>query len=70
MFAREEAKVVIAARTEARLERVREEIEAEGEAVLSVPTDVGREKDVMRLMEATRERFGGVDVLVNNAGTG
>ncbi len=70
MFAREGAKVVIAARTEARLERVREEIEAEGGAVLAVPTDVGREEDVMRLMEATRERFGGVDVLVNNAGIG
>ena len=70
MFAREGAKVVIAARTEARLERVKKEIEEEGGEALAVPTDVRREEDVKRLMEATRERFGGLDVLVNNAGVG
>lgn len=70
MFARKGAKVVIAARTEARLERVKKEIEEEGGEALAVPTDVRREEDVKRLMEATRERFGGLDVLVNNAGVG
>lgn len=32
--------------------------------------DVSVEEDVQRLVEATREAFGGVDILVNNAGIG
>ena len=36
--------------------------------MLTVPTDVGIERDCERLIAATVERFGGVDVLVNNAG--
>ena len=70
LFAREGAKVTIAARTAEKLEQVKEEIEAEGGEVLAIPTDVGREGDVQRMVAATRERFGGLDVLVNNAGVG
>ena len=36
--------------------------------VLGVETDVGRVEDVRRLEQAVRERFGGADVLMNNAG--
>ena len=68
MFAREGAKVVIAARTEAKLERVKKEIEEEGGEALAVPTDVAKEEDMRRLIDTTRERFGGLDVVVNNAG--
>ena len=70
MFAREGARVVIAARTAAKLQSVRKEIESEGGEALDVPTDVGKEEDMNRLFEAARERFGGLDVLVNNAGVG
>ena len=70
LFAREGAKVVIAARTGEKQDRVRGEIEADGGEVLAVPTDVGREEAVESLMAATRERFGRLDVLVNNAGIG
>lgn len=70
LFAREGARVVIAARTTAKLEQVKTEIEAEGGDVLAVPTDVGRQEEVERLMGATRAHFGGLDVLVNNAGVG
>jgi NAD(P)-dependent dehydrogenase (short-subunit alcohol dehydrogenase family) len=70
LFAKEGAKVVIAARTEAKLEKVKEEIEAVGGEVLTVPTDVGRDEAVERLMAATMDRFGRLDVLVNNAGVG
>jgi NAD(P)-dependent dehydrogenase (short-subunit alcohol dehydrogenase family) len=70
MFAREGARVVIAARTAAKLEQVRQEIEEAGGQVLAVPTDVGREDDMERLFASTRERFSGLDVLVNNAGVG
>ena len=70
LFAKEGAKVVIAARTEAKLERVKDEIEADGGEVLAVPTDVGKDDAVEALMAAAKERFGRLDVLVNNAGVG
>lgn len=38
--------------------------------ILGVPTDVSRREDVERLREAVTESFGGVDVLMNNAGVG
>jgi NAD(P)-dependent dehydrogenase (short-subunit alcohol dehydrogenase family) len=70
MFAREGAQVVLAARTEEKLRSVQAEIEGDGGQALAVTTDVGRDEDVERLMEATVERFGALDVLVNNAGIG
>ena len=36
--------------------------------VMTQPTDVARADDVQRLEQAVRERFGGTDVLMNNAG--
>jgi NAD(P)-dependent dehydrogenase (short-subunit alcohol dehydrogenase family) len=43
---------------------------AVGRTTLAVPTDVADEKSVSTLFEATRDRFGRLDVLFNNAGTG
>src|SRR6476620_3725893 len=43
---------------------------AGGERTLAVPTDVGRPEEVRRLFEKTRDTFGRVDVLFNNAGKG
>ena len=70
MFARQGARVAIASRTEQKLERVRRELEELGAEVLAVPTDVGQEEQVKALIDATAENFGGLDVLVNNAGVG
>ena len=70
MFAREGAKVTIAQRTAEKLEQTTKEIEEIGGEVLAVPTDVGKEDQVKRMIDATQERFGGLDVLVNNAGIG
>ncbi|SEN31406.1 NADP-dependent 3-hydroxy acid dehydrogenase YdfG [Halorientalis persicus] len=68
-LAREGANVVLAARSEDRLEdlaaTVREEYDT---AALVVPTDVTDEDAVAALIDATVEEFGGLDVLVNNAG--
>ena len=69
-LAREGANVAIAARTRGRLDEASAEIEREtGRPVLAVPTDVRNEPDVERLVHTVVERWGRLDVLVNNAGT-
>jgi 3-oxoacyl-[acyl-carrier protein] reductase len=62
------ASVVVSGRDAARLESAAAELEALGGAVLAVTSDASRREDADALIEATRERFGRIDVLVNNAG--
>jgi len=52
----------------AELERATADVEARGAAALAVPCDVTDAAQVAGLVDRTRERFGGLDVLVNNAG--
>jgi NAD(P)-dependent dehydrogenase (short-subunit alcohol dehydrogenase family) len=67
-FAREGARVAIAGRTQATLTHAAETIEREyGRSVLPVPADVAEPDDCGRLIAATVERFGAIDILVNNA---
>jgi len=68
LLAEDGASVVVSGRDAARLEAATRELEATGAAVLGVAADVVRREDVERLVEAARERFGRLDVLVNNAG--
>ncbi|HWB73808.1 MAG TPA: SDR family oxidoreductase [Nannocystaceae bacterium] len=67
-FAREGAKVVLAARGRDELQRVADEIVEHGGQAIAVPTDVADREAVERLFDAAATRFGGVDILVNNAG--
>lgn len=62
------ASVVVSGRDAARLDAAAKDLEARGGAALSVAADATKREDVDRLVEATRERFGRVDVAVNNAG--
>lgn len=66
-FVAEGARVCIAARTKDRLEDTAREIEAVGGQVLTVQTDIAREEDVESMIAQTVERFGALDILVNNA---
>ncbi len=68
LLAAEGAKVVITARRAAALEAVAKEIETAGGTVLAVPTDISKPGDAENLVEKTMEKFGKIDVLVNNAG--
>ncbi|MBI4590212.1 MAG: SDR family oxidoreductase [Candidatus Rokubacteria bacterium] len=68
-LAAEGARVTMCARTEADLAaaaiEIREKTKAE---VLAVPADVTRPADIKRVVAKTVEAFGGVDILVANAG--
>jgi NAD(P)-dependent dehydrogenase (short-subunit alcohol dehydrogenase family) len=73
-FARRGANVVLAARTvepdswlPGTLNETLAQIEQLGAGALAVPTDLANEADLSHLVDAAVERFGGVDVLVNNA---
>lgn len=68
LFAAEGATVVITARREAALEQVAKEIEEAGGTVLAISTDISKPEDPEKLMATVQERFGKIDVLVNNAG--
>jgi len=67
-FAEKGAKVVLAARRIDRLEALVAQIEAMGGEALAVATDVTDETAVQNLFDRAVERFGTVDVLINNAG--
>jgi 3-oxoacyl-[acyl-carrier protein] reductase len=62
------ASVVVSGRDPDRLERAAKELEALGTSALAVPADAAKREDAERLVEAAKERFGRIDVLVNNAG--
>jgi NAD(P)-dependent dehydrogenase (short-subunit alcohol dehydrogenase family) len=61
------ADVVLAARTESRLEEVAAEVKSLGRRALVVPTDVSDPDAAARLADATLEHFGRADALVHNA---
>lgn len=49
-------------------EAVKKEIEAAGGKAFTVQGDVSKSEDVDRVFKAVKDEFGGLDVLVNNAG--
>jgi NAD(P)-dependent dehydrogenase (short-subunit alcohol dehydrogenase family) len=65
--AREGADIVLAARSAGKLEAVASEVEALGRRALCVPTDITDEDQCVALADAAQEKFGRLDVLVNNA---
>ena len=67
VFAREGARVVLAGRTVTAGDALEAEITAAGGAAAFVPTDIGKEADVVRAVRTAVERFGSLTTLVNNA---
>lgn len=61
------AKVVVASRKADACDAAVAQLESEGGEALAVPTHLGELGELGALVDATVERFGGVDILVNNA---
>jgi NAD(P)-dependent dehydrogenase (short-subunit alcohol dehydrogenase family) len=61
------ASVIAACRTEESAKNLVEDFSAVGNRIVGVPTDVGAEADVKRLVETAVEKFGHLNILVNNA---
>ena len=66
-FAAEGADVAVSARSAEALDELAERIGAMGRAAYPVAADLGEEAEIARLAAAVLERFGRVDILVNNA---
>ena len=62
------AKLAVSARSENRLIELVGECERRGSEAIAIPCDVSVEDQCQRLVRETVERFGGLDVLVANAG--
>lgn len=68
VLADEGARLVICSRDAAAIEAVAAEARQRGAEVLAMTADVSRAPEIERLVRATVERYGGIDVLVTNAG--
>lgn len=67
-FARNGYNLVLAARNQERLEFLVEVLEKAGHPALAIPTDTQDASQVKELIDRAIAHFGGIDVLVNNAG--
>ena len=67
-FAQEGAKLVLNDRDQAPLDELVQTLKANGAEVIGVAGDVASEADVKRLMQEAVTAFGGIDILVANAG--
>jgi len=68
LFAEEGASVALAGRRGQLAERIAKEITAGGGAAIGLAADVADEKSVASSIEQTADHFGGIDILINNAG--
>lgn len=68
-FAWNGARVAICARDEQELEEASGDLQGRGAEVMAIKCDVTNMPEVEQMVSRIRERFGKIDVLVNNAGT-
>jgi 3-oxoacyl-[acyl-carrier protein] reductase len=62
------ANVILASRSADQLNSVRNEIQSSGGKAIAIAADVSQEQAAQSVITTARTQFGGIDVLVNNAG--
>lgn len=67
-YAAQGADVALLARRKEKLDAVAKEIETTGRKTIAVPCDVSKESDVKSAVEQVLQKFGKIDILLNNAG--
>ncbi len=67
-FGKERGRICISGRNEEKLLKTAKELEEKGVEVHAVTGDVSNENDCVRLINETLNRYGRIDVLINNAG--
>jgi len=67
-FARNGSKVVLAARSESKIAEIEKQIRTSGAEAMAVRTDVTVRDDCRNLIDKTVKEYGGIDILINNAG--
>jgi short-subunit dehydrogenase len=70
LFAGKGAKVVLAARSADKLSALASELVGRGHESVSIPTDMRDRAAINNLFDRTFERYGRIDILINNAGQG
>lgn len=63
-------RLALCARREDRLQALQDELQAQGAEALIQKVDLRQEADILAFFQTVRDTWGGVDVLVNNAGVG
>jgi NAD(P)-dependent dehydrogenase (short-subunit alcohol dehydrogenase family) len=66
-FAKEGSQVVVVARTESEIESVAQEINSLGGKAIAIKADVTNESEVKSMVQTVIDKFGRIDILVNNA---
>ncbi len=67
-LAGEGASLVLAARSQAKLDEVAEQVRKSGGRAETIVTELSDEGSIRNLLRVTRERLGRLDILINNAG--
>lgn len=68
LYAEHGADVILAGRKANKLEETAELVRATGKRAVCVPTNVKKQEECERLIEASLEAFGRIDIMLNNAG--
>src|SRR5262245_40632025 len=69
-LARERARLVLVARRQPMLESLAKEVEQNGGSAVVLALDLRERSQVEKMISTTRDQFGRIDVLINNAGFG
>jgi NAD(P)-dependent dehydrogenase (short-subunit alcohol dehydrogenase family) len=62
------AKVAICARSEEGLEKAADDLSYRTSHLLSVPCDITKKDDIKKMVSQVRDKFGHIDIVINNAG--
>jgi len=62
--------VILTARSMDKLQKVKEEITSRGGNATVIPADIAKEQDIKTLFKIIKDKFGRLDIVINNAGIG